>query len=167
MSQFNIWMRGTMGWGDAGATARTHPCGEGPRREGIVGFIGNAMGLDKYRDVSQLADLDNAVKSIKTEILQKGELFRDFQVVNGEKTWCFNSKGKEIGPELPKMGGGFTRKSFVKEVWYRADAEYVVTVVCDDDWLDRITEALRHPINVPYFGKKCCMGSYRITEVER
>ena len=167
MSQFKIWMRGMMGWGAAGATAKIHPCSEAPRREGIVGFIGNAMGLDKYRDASQLAELDNAVKSIKTDVLRKGELFRDFQVANGERTWRYNSKGIEIGPELPKMGGGSARKPFVKEVWYRADAEIVVTVVCEDDWLDKITDAILHPKNIPYFGKKCCMGSYKITEVER
>lgn len=167
MSQFKIWMRGTMGWGAAGATARFHPCGDGPRREGIVGFIGNAMGLDKYRDTSQLSELDRAVKSIRTEIIRRGELFRDYQVVNGERTWRYDSNGAEVGPGLPKMGGGSVRKPFVKEVWYRADAEYIVTVVCDSEWLDRITEALRHPNNIPYFGKKCCMGSYKIKEIER
>lgn len=167
MSQFKIWMRGTMGWGAAGATARVHPCSDAPRREGIVGFIGNAMGLDKYRDADRLAELDRAVKSIHTEIIRRGEMFCDYQVANGGKSYRYDKNGKRIGGRLWKMEGDTSGDPFVKSVWYRADAEIVVTVVCENEWMDRITDAVLHPKNIPYFGKKCCVGSYKITEVER
>ena len=113
-------------WGDSSRFSRRDTRME-PTKSGIVGMIASAMGRSREDEVSDLAELELAVR---TE--QPGELLRDFQT------------------EITKKG----RSMPLSNRYYLQDAVFLVGLAGDGDLLKDVTAALEHPRRPLYLGRR-------------
>lgn len=115
-------------WGDTSRFVRRDTCRE-PTKSGVVGLMAAALGRSREESVSDLAELDFAVR-----VDQPGTLLRDFQT---ERT--------RSGTSMP-----------LSQRYYLADAIFLAALEGDETLLERIEHALCHPVWPLYLGRRSC-----------
>lgn len=114
-----------------------------PTKSGIIGLIACCMGLERAN--SEIVSLHQRLTvSIRAD--RPGKCATDFQTIRQTR--------------LMTADGGYRPRStstILSNRQYLQDAVFLCVVTCDDDTLcDRISGALKHPVWVPYLGRKCC-----------
>lgn len=121
-------------WGDSSRFSRRDTRME-PTKSGIVGMIASAMGRSREDDVSDLAELELAIR-----IEQPGTLLRDFQT------------------EVTRSG----RRMPISHRYYLQDAVFLVGLSGDGGVLQEVKSALSHPCRPLYLGRRSCpAGPFR------
>lgn len=115
-----------------GATARfaRRSTEVAPTRSGVIGLLAAAQGRPRDADIFDLAGLRFAVR-----VDQPGSRLRDFHTAHHVDT----------GKAMP-----------VSERFYLADAVFVAAVEGPADFVDRLYEAVRQPVFLPYLGRRSC-----------
>lgn len=107
-----------------------HETDQHPSKSGVIGMIASAMGI-RRDDTAALRDLTADIR-FGVRIVQPGELIRDYQVSEYDK-------GKKIGYR-----------------YYLSDAKFVCGIEASEEKLEAIREALLHPANALYLGRRSC-----------
>ncbi|MCR4764223.1 MAG: type I-E CRISPR-associated protein Cas5/CasD [Lachnospiraceae bacterium] len=115
-----------------------------PSKSGIVGMLACAMGLE--RDDHTIVELGNAI-TIAVRADRPGLMATDYQTVTGYP--LLTAEGK------PRSGGN----TFISRRDYLQDASFTVFLEAEEDWKNRITDALRDPVWPIYLGRKNCVPS--------
>ncbi|CCK86082.1 CRISPR system CASCADE complex protein CasD [Lactobacillus equicursoris DSM 19284 = JCM 14600 = CIP 110162] len=100
-----------------------------PSKSAVIGMIGAALGM--RRDNPEITKLNDLAFAVRTD--QRGKVLTDFHTVE----WKTD-----------------TRKLTYRD--YYQDAVYVVAIGGDDEEIDRIADALKHPKFQLYLGRRSC-----------
>lgn len=119
-------------WGASARFAR-RTTEQAPTKSGVVGMLAAALGRQRTDDITDLTALRFGVR-----VDQRGTPVRDFQTAHHF----------ESGRAMP-----------VSERFYLADAVFVAVVEGDNDLIERLHQALRHPEFLPYLGRRSCPPS--------
>lgn len=114
-------------WG-TGLKLKNHNTDLYPSKSGVVGMIASALGRSRNEDISDLVALKFGVR-----IDNQGTVIDDFQVSE------VPSKEKKIGHRT-----------------YLSDASFMCGIEGSDDMISTIAEALRHPANALFLGRRGC-----------
>lgn len=119
-------------WGSSSRFARrtTEPA---PTKSGVIGLLAAALGRERSHDPGDLAALRFGVR-----VDQRGTPIRDYQTAHHFET----------GRSMP-----------VSERFYLADAVFVAALEGPDDLIDTLHDAVRHPVFLPYLGRRSCPPS--------
>lgn len=136
-----------------------------PTHSAIVGMIGAALGYQ--RNSNELEELYNAIEirviEKTTEVDSEEEFFskymtqtvEDFQIMSTKRRDQFVLIDSHKG--FNKASGGRQRGNNIIRKIYLEDESFKVEVTADDEVIDRIFEALRHPYYPYYIGRACCI----------
>jgi len=116
-------------WGASARFAR-RTTEHAPTKSGVIGLLAAAQGRQRTDDLSDLVALRFGVR-----VDQRGTRIRDFQTAIHLDT----------GKSMP-----------VSERFYLADAVFVAAVEGDDALIDDLHRAIRHPVYLPYLGRRSC-----------
>lgn len=114
-------------WGTS-LKLKDHDTDQYPSKSGVIGMIASALGRKRNDDISDLVNLRFGVR-----IDQAGLIIDDFQV-------------SEIPAKEKKIGH---RK-------YITDADFTCGIEADDKIIENIKEALQHPANALFLGRRGC-----------
>ena len=129
-------------WGDH-AKWDVRDSGDFPSKSGVVGLLACAMGLE--RGDPKIADL-SAHLHMAVRADHPGVRMLDFQTVQGRP--LYNAEGK------PRPSN-----TILSPRWYLQDASFLAALETTDEWLERITAALKRPAWPIYLGRKNCVPS--------
>ncbi len=102
--------------------------GREPTKSGVIGLLAAALGRNRDESLDDLCGLRFGVR-----VDREGELLRDFHMVKSEKT------------------------SYLTYRYYLCDAIFLAGVESEDeDLLNELDEALRHPAYPLYLGRRSC-----------
>lgn len=133
MSVLTMQLAGPLqAWGASARFAR-RTTEQAPTKSGIIGLLAAALGRGRTADLTDLAALRFGVR-----VDQRGIPVRDYQVAHHFET----------GKAMP-----------VSERFYLADAVFVAAVEGDEDLINRLHQALRSPVFLPYLGRRSCPPS--------
>jgi len=118
----------------------TRPTGAFPTKSGVVGLVGNAMGL-RYGDLDRLREVDESV-SMSVRIDKPGSVLVDFHTVEG----------------YPKVNGA-APETIVTRRHYLLLAEFTVLLKGSREDLERYARALKKPARCLYLGRRVCIPS--------
>ncbi|MDR6939332.1 type I-E CRISPR-associated protein Cas5/CasD [Arcanobacterium hippocoleae] len=116
-------------WGDSSRYS-VRETQDAPTRSGILGLLCAAEGRDRKADISDLNDLQLAVR-----IDQPGKLLRDFQTER-------SLDGKVSMPLSARF--------------YREDAVYTVFISAEAEKITHFDRVLRNPVYPLYLGRRSC-----------
>lgn len=114
-----------------------------PSKSGVIGILAASLGYQRCEDakIQKLNTLDFAVR-----IDQTGGLLRDFHTAAKYKQLA-NGCGRSIKFDKP----------YTTYRYYMEDSVFVVALShADDQWIDQIIYALKHPCFAPYMGRRSC-----------
>lgn len=122
-------------WGDSSVFNKRGTKGF-PTKSGVIGLLASAMGIDRNDidslNLSRLKEVDIAVR-----VDNPGRLISDFQIIR-------HSNGKNK----------LSQRDFI------ADAKFLVLITHPDELiLSKISETLKKPQNLLFFGRKSCVPS--------
>ena len=119
-------------WGSSARFARrtTEPA---PTKSGVIGLLAAALGRERAQEPADLAALRFGVR-----VDQPGTPIRDYQTAHHFET----------GKSMP-----------VSERFYLADAVFVAALEGPDELIDRLHDAVRRPVFLPYLGRRSCPPS--------
>lgn len=145
MKKVTILMNGVMGWSNGEDTQFYHPAYPAPNKGDMVDFLARLLnialpGYYSY-DENEYRHLDEAIKSVKTEVIDPGSHFIDY-----------------FDPDEDYDYPG--------EVHYQGYTTCKVTVECEDSWYECIVSGLLHPGCSALFGRIDCPGEFEIVDVE-
>ncbi len=131
-----------------------------PSKSGVIGILAAALGRPRDADLSDLAQLEMAVR-----VDREGRKMKDFHTVGGGNApdWFCAMHGMK-----QKRGGGYsygvskansnTPETAISNRYYLADARFLVTLGTSDEsqraFLDSLAGALRAPVNQLFLGRK-------------
>ena len=102
-----------------------------PTKSGVVGMLAAALGIQRNDDPKKLEPLTALRFGVRAE--KEGRLLKDFHMVHSPKT------------------------TDVTERHYLSDAVFLVALESEDiAFLQKIAEALQHPVYPLYLGRKSC-----------
>ena len=102
-----------------------------PTKSGVVGMLAAALGIQRNDDPKKLEPLTALRFGVRAE--KEGRLLKDFHMVHSPKT------------------------TDVTERHYLSDAVFLVALESEDTaFLQKIAEALQHPVYPLYLGRKSC-----------
>lgn len=107
-----------------------------PSKSALIGIIAASFGYrrDQEQEIKELNELDFALR-----IDQPGMLLRDYHIA-----------------KKYKKTGEFER-TYVTNRYYMEDAVFVVAIShADDERMEKIYEALKHPYFSPFMGRRSC-----------
>ena len=164
----------TQSWGSYALTGE-RPTHTFPTRSGVVGLVGNALGLDRL-DVEALDSLHRSLR-VSSRVLRKGTFLtdyhkKDFCDPGGSSLWDNVSPMTTRGKE--KTAREFLRDrrgTFIEPLEYDGNPKLsnrqylngwafeVVLEVLPDSLIPapKILEALKNPVRALYFGRKTCL----------
>lgn len=116
-------------WGAASRFAHRHT-ETAPTKSGVIGMLAAARGIRRTQPLTELLNLSFGVR-----IDQPGRLVRDFQVAR-------SLDGKDSMPLTYR--------------YYLADAAFLAAVSGDQNLLEGLDEAVRHPRFPLYLGRRSC-----------
>lgn len=116
-------------WGASARFAR-RTTEHAPTKSGVIGLLAAALGRARDADLADLAALRFGVR-----VDQPGTRLRDYQTAHHLDT----------GKSMP-----------ISERFYLADAVFVAAVEGDDTLITELDQALRHPVFLPYLGRRSC-----------
>lgn len=102
-----------------------------PSKSGVVGLVASAMGRPRGTDLSDIAGLRFGVRTLR----QPGRL-TDFQ------TMGWNREKRKPNPLETKE--------------YLQDCAFLVGLEGDRPMVRMAADAIRHPVFMPYLGRRCC-----------
>lgn len=114
-----------------------------PSKSGIIGILAASLGYQRCEDtkIQKLNMLDFAVR-----IDQTGRLLRDF-----------HTAAKYKQPANGCNGSVKLDMTYTTYRYYMEDSVFVVALShADDQWIDQIIYALKHPCFAPYMGRRSC-----------
>ena len=115
-----------------------------PTKSGVLGIIACCMGVS--RDDSRLLELHEKLR-IAVRADMPGRLGVDYHTVSSES--LMNAEGKTQD------------RTIVSFRQYLQDASFLVIIAAEDnDLLEHVSYALRHPKWVAYLGRKSCVPTY-------
>ncbi len=114
-------------WG-TGLKLKNHNTDLYPSKSGVIGMVASALGRSREADISDLAALKFGVR-----IDNQGTIIDDFQV-------------SEVSPKEKKIG----------HRTYLSDACFTCGFEGNDDMIVTIAEALKHPANALFLGRRGC-----------
>jgi len=118
-----------------------------PTKSGVVGMIAACLGRPRGADIGDLVGLRMAVRTD-----QPGTPMRDYHTIS-----------RTDGTTLPTASGKKkTDKTAVTERWYLTDAVFVVTLTGDRGLIERISDAVDHPVYAPVLGRRSCIPTGRM-----
>ncbi|MEU8124936.1 type I-E CRISPR-associated protein Cas5/CasD [Spirillospora sp. NPDC049024] len=133
MSVLTLQLAGPLqAWGASARFAR-RTTEQAPTKSGVIGLLAAALGRQRTDDLTDLAALRFGVR-----VDQRGMPLRDYQT----------AQHFETGRSMP-----------VSERFYLSDAVFVAVVEGDDNLIERLDEALRAPVFLPYLGRRSCPPS--------
>lgn len=122
-----------------------------PSKSAIVGMIGCVMGIP--RGDARLREISDAIR-IGVRADRPGELFTDYQTVIGNPLLCANGAPRQHGDTITIHRD------------YLADASFLVAITAEGlpaenavEFLNSIVDAFKHPVWIPFLGRKCCVMS--------
>lgn len=107
-----------------------------PSKSAVIGIIAACFGYrrDQEQQIKELNELDFALR-----VDQQGMLLRDYHIAQ---------KYKETGE---------FERTYVTNRYYMEDAVFVVAIShADDERMEKIYEALKHPYFSPFMGRRSC-----------
>ena len=120
-----------------------------PSKSGVIGMIASAEGRKRDEDISDLVDLRFGVR-----IDEEGEIIGDYHI---------SIVGGSFGETKDLYGNGhlvdtINRKTRTKlgTRYYLAGAVFTCGIEGDRDRLEEIKDALIHPANILFLGRRCC-----------
>ncbi|MFA5601340.1 MAG: type I-E CRISPR-associated protein Cas5/CasD [Phenylobacterium sp.] len=114
-----------------------------PTKSGIIGMIGNAMGVHDYD--SELYDkLRCSPMAVRVE--REGDVIKDYHIASGFR----NLQGKSKTGSLPT------------DRYYLQNAFFYVAMTMDNSLAEEVAYAVRHPQSQLYFGRKCCVPVFPV-----
>lgn len=116
-------------WGSSSRFAR-RGTENAPTKSGVVGLLAAALGRERTDEVSDLAALRFGVR-----VDQPGVRVRDYQTAHHMVT----------GTSMP-----------VSERFYLSDAVFMAVVEGEPALIDRLHQAVRSPVHLPYLGRRAC-----------
>jgi CRISPR system Cascade subunit CasD len=122
-------------WGSSSRFAARRTTENAPTKSGVIGLLAAAQGLERDADLSELAGLRFGVR-----VDQPGTRIRDFHTAHAMDT----------GASMP-----------LSERFYLADAVFVAAVEGESPLIDRLRQALRTPVFLPYLGRRSCPPDHR------
>ncbi len=120
-----------------------------PSKSGVIGMICCALGRDRN---SSLNDLNRLKMGIRVD--KEGELESDFHTAGGASS---KKDGKPEG--VYRASGGVKREGIVSKRYYLADAEFLVGMEGEVEFLKRIHYALANPKWPLFLGRKAFVPS--------
>jgi CRISPR system Cascade subunit CasD len=123
-----------------------------PTKSAVVGILAAALGRSRSESVTDLTVLRFGVRADRP-----GELLLDYHTVSS----LFDDKGHyaPAAGRLPTAKGGFRSVDTSRQVtkrYYLSDACFVAGFEGELEILERLDEALRHPVYPLYLGRRCC-----------
>ncbi|MCG6493913.1 type I-E CRISPR-associated protein Cas5/CasD [Kitasatospora sp. A2-31] len=132
MSVLTLQLAGPLqSWGATARFAR-RTTENAPTKSGVLGLLAAALGIARDAD-TELAELARLRFGVRID--QPGSRVRDFQTAHDLDT-------EESMP--------------LSERFYLADAVFIAAVQGEDALVERLYEALRHPVYLPYLGRRSC-----------
>ena len=132
-------------WGED-ARWDTRSTSERPSKSGVIGFLGCCLGCPRGDEM--LNDLNNHLRmAVRTDC--SGQILTDFQTVQGTDGVFLNAEGK------PRTGGG----TIITPKQYLQNARFTVCLQGDEELLEKLYSAMKHPCWTPYLGRKNCVPS--------
>lgn len=139
-------------WGTMSRFTR-RDTGKEPSKSGIIGLICAAMGIDREDDAN--ADLQKLAKAkFGIRVLRQGDMQSDYHTASNIA--IANAKQK-------KDGTFETKNTELSTRFYLADADFIAALESDDSGLlERVHDALKHPVWQLFLGRKAFMPSLPI-----
>lgn len=143
-------------WGDIAVGERRHVFSQ-PSKSGVLGLVGGALGLDRA-DESSLAAL-HAGYGFASCVESSGALLTDFHTTqvppggSGKKKRHYVSRRDELSIPHDEL------KTILSYRDYRTEALAIACIwpLSAARWpLERLADALRHPVFSPYLGRRSC-----------
>lgn len=135
-------------WGEAGHWD-TRDTGYFPTKSGVIGLICSCLGWQ--RDDNRIFGLNSQIAmGVRSD--RPGIITIDFHTVQGK-------------PKLAVAGGGYRaedKSTIVSRRYYLQDASFLIGISGRDDVLEMINNALLHPVNTVFLGRKACLPSIPI-----
>jgi CRISPR system Cascade subunit CasD len=133
-------------WGDQQSKFVIRRTGDAPTKSGIMGLLCAALGVSRADARQQLAQLNGLQMGVRID--RPGVRWWDYHTVGaGMQMRIAEGKGKT------KSGAMLTRRE------YLCDASFLVALRGDDGLIERLREALLHPVWSLYLGRKSCPPS--------
>jgi CRISPR system Cascade subunit CasD len=120
-----------------------------PSKSGVIGMICCALGRDRNESLNDFNDLRMGIRVDK-----EGKIELDFHTVGGAPS---KEDGKPEG--VFRAGGGVKREGIVSKRYYLADAEFLVGLEGDVQFLKKIHYALANPKWPLFLGRKAFIPS--------
>lgn len=114
-----------------------------PSKSGVIGILAASLGYKRCEDtkIQKLNMLDFAIR-----IDQTGGLLRDFHTA---------AKYEQLANGCGRCAE--FNKTYTTYRYYMEDSVFVVALShADDQWIDQIIYALKHPCFAPYMGRRSC-----------
>jgi len=116
-----------------------------PTKSGIIGLLCCALGVDRSRSPSELAEL-----KVHVRVDRQGTLLSDFQTAGGG---VFRGSRAYYAP---KSDGGASENPVIQTKHYLQDAAFTVALEGREELLERLAKALEDPHWPPFLGRKSC-----------
>lgn len=122
-----------------------------PGKSALTGLIGGAMGVkrDDGEGQRQLRTLSFAVAAFDT-----GVTLRDFHTVQSVHQKIKNARTRALALAEGRKSDALNTSITLRD--YRCSVLYAVAVWGGELQLDAVSTALKHPVFVPYLGRKSC-----------
>lgn len=121
-----------------------------PTKSGVIGVIACCLGIPRGNEKLELL---NRRLSVSVRADRPGISGVDFHTVTSRTMELADGSKKE--------------RTIVSHRQYLQDASFLAAVACEDgELLDQIAAALRHPVWVPYLGRKSCVPTVPILELD-
>jgi len=120
-----------------------------PSKSGIIGMICCALGRDRNESLNDINDLSMGIRVDK-----EGKIELDFHTVGGAPR---KEDGKPEG--VYRASGGVKREGIVSKRYYLADAEFLVGLEGNAEFLKKIHYALANPKWPLFLGRKAFVPS--------
>ncbi len=115
-----------------------------PTKSGVVGLLACALGLQADEDIRNLSRQVRI--GVRCDL--PGTLQRDYHTVIGG---VLNAEGKIKRQRTSEI------ETVVSERFYLMDASFIVAVQAAPDLIDRLADAVQHPVWPIYLGRKSCV----------
>jgi CRISPR system Cascade subunit CasD len=139
-------------WGTMSRFTR-RDTGKEPSKSGVVGLICAAMGIDREDD--QNDDLRKLVEArLGIRVLRQGDMQSDYHTASNIAI---------ANAERKKDGTFKTKETELSTRFYLSDADFIAALESDDrGLLERVHDALKHPVWQLFLGRKAFVPSLPI-----
>lgn len=150
------------GFGMEGSSQVYRLCANKPTNKSIIGLL--SAGLGYKRGSQKIQELEENV-SICVETEKSGDFLVDMQTVHNYRTTRYDKNGKKETYHMKNVDGSSNKNPLLIHKEYRVGGvSFLVTVEGDDEMIEALKYAVRHPVYPLYLGKKCCIAKVYLLE---